>query len=128
VIIPDSVRAPETVGSTPRGHPYFALWRLLEPDALSTPEALADFPRERRARHFIRRTKEEMVKLDGTPLYPQRLCDTLGFDLTKGPGSEQELYDETSKYIRSRPRKPARHCGEQVSAPFQALDTASRPK
>ncbi|MBR0752115.1 DUF3883 domain-containing protein [Bradyrhizobium jicamae] len=81
-------------------YPYFALWRLLEPDALSTPEALADFPRERRVRHFIRRTKEEMVKLDGTPLYPQRLCDTLGFDLTQGSGSEQELYDETSKYIR----------------------------
>jgi hypothetical protein len=43
-------------------YPYFALWRLLEPDALSTLEALADFPRERRARHFIRRTKEELVK------------------------------------------------------------------
>ena len=81
-------------------YPYFALWRLLEPDALSTPEALAEFPTERRARHFIRRTKEEMVKLDGTPLYPQRVCDTLGFDLSQGPGSEQELYDETSKYIR----------------------------
>jgi len=81
-------------------YPYFALWRLLEPDAISTPEALADFPAERRVRHFIRRTKEEMVKLDGTPLYPQRICDTLGFDLSQGPGSEQELYDETSKYIR----------------------------
>lgn len=81
-------------------YPYFALWRLLEPDALSTPEALADFPADRRARHFIRRTKEEMVKLDGSPLYPPRVCDTIGFDLTQGPGGEQELYDETSKYIR----------------------------
>ncbi len=81
-------------------YPYFALWRLLEPDALSTPEALAEFPPERRARHFIRRTKEEMVKLDGSPLYPQRNCDTLGFDLSQGPSSEQELYDDTSKYIR----------------------------
>jgi superfamily II DNA or RNA helicase len=81
-------------------YPYFALWRLLEPDALSTPEALADFPVERRARHFIRRTKEEMVNLDGSSLYPPRICDTLGFDLTQGTGSEQDLYDETSKYIR----------------------------
>ena len=72
-------------------YPYFALWRLLEPDALSTPEALAEFPAERRSRHFIRRTKEEMVKLDGSPLYPQRNCDTLGFDLSQGSGSEQEL-------------------------------------
>lgn len=78
-------------------YPYFALWRLLDPDALSTPEALADFPADRRARHFIRRTKEEMVRLDGSPLYPQRICDTLGFDLSD---SEQELYDETSRYIR----------------------------
>jgi hypothetical protein len=31
-----------------------------------------------------------MVKLDGTPLYPQRICDTLGFELTQGPGSEQD--------------------------------------
>ena len=81
-------------------YPYFALWRLLEPDALSTPEALADFPVERRHRHFIRRTKEEMVKLDGTPLYSPRVCDTIGFDLTQGAGSEQDLYDETTKYIR----------------------------
>jgi superfamily II DNA or RNA helicase len=78
-------------------YPYFALWRLLEPDAISTPEALDAFPADRRTRHFIRRTKEEMVKLDGTPLYPQRICDTLGFDLTD---EEQELYDETSRYIR----------------------------
>src|SRR5215472_16217615 len=55
-------------------YPYFALWRLLEPDAISTPEALDAFPADRRTRHFIRRTKEEMVKLDGTPLYPQRIC------------------------------------------------------
>lgn len=81
-------------------YPFFALWRLLEPDAISTPDALAEYPAERRVRHFIRRTKEEMVKLDGSPLYPQRVCDTLGFDLTQGPASEQELYDETSKYIR----------------------------
>ena len=78
-------------------YPYFALWRLLEPDVFTTPESLQDFPITRRARHFIRRTKEEMVKLDGSPLYPQRICDTLGFELTP---DEQELYDETSKYIR----------------------------
>lgn len=78
-------------------YPYFALWRLLEPDAISTPEALDAFPAERRARHFMRRTKEEMVKLDGTPLYPRRECHTLAFDLTD---AEWRLYEETSRYIR----------------------------
>ncbi len=80
-------------------YPYFSLWRLLLPDTLSTPEAFADFPRESRRRHFIRRTKEEMVRLDEKPLYPRRNCDTLSYELTQGPGSEQELYDETTDYI-----------------------------
>ena len=81
--------------------PYYFLWRLLLPDALSTSEAFARFPQESRERHFIRRTKEEMVRLDGSPLYPERRCDTLSYELTKGAGSEQDLYDETTDYILS---------------------------
>jgi SNF2 family DNA or RNA helicase/DNA-binding transcriptional regulator YiaG len=83
-----------------KDYPYFALWRLLEPDVLSTYEAFEDYPRERRQLHFIRRTKEEMVHLDGKPLYPKRFSDTLGYDLTQGPVSEQTLYDETTEYLR----------------------------
>ena len=41
-----------------------------------------------------------MVHFDGSPLYPQRNCDTLSYDLSQGPKSEQELYDETTDYIR----------------------------
>lgn len=84
-----------------KDYPYYCLWRLLNPEVLSTYEAFYEFPREARARHFTRRTKEEMVRYDGTPLYPQRLCDTLTYDLTQGPDSEQELYDETTAYIRT---------------------------
>ena len=80
--------------------PYYFLWRLLLPDALSTMDAFDQFPQESRRRHFIRRTKEEMVRFDATPLYPQRNCDTLSYELSQGPGSEQELYDETTDYIR----------------------------
>ena len=81
--------------------PYFYIWRLLEPNVLTTPDAFAAFPQEARARHFLRRTKEEMVKLDGSPLYPTRTSDTLSFDLTTGELSEQALYDQTSEYIRT---------------------------
>lgn len=81
-------------------YPYYALWRLLEPEVLSTPEAFAEYPTELRATHFIRRTKEEMVRLDGTPLYPKRISDTLAYDLTQGEVSEQQLYDETTEYLR----------------------------
>jgi superfamily II DNA or RNA helicase/DNA-binding XRE family transcriptional regulator len=80
--------------------PFYALWKLLEPDVLSTQEAFQDYPRERRRRHFIRRTKEEMVYLDGRPLYPKRVSDTLGYDLGQGAVSEQTLYDQTTEYLR----------------------------
>lgn len=81
-------------------YPYYGLWRLLNPDVLSTPEAFDHFPAERRQQHFIRRTKEEMVFLNGKPLYPKRISDTLGYDLTQGPVSEQALYNETTEYMR----------------------------
>ena len=83
-----------------KDYPYYCLWRLLDPDALSTQDAFERFPSEARQRHFIRRTKEEMVRFDGTPLYPQRQCDTLSYELGREPGGEQELYDETTGYIR----------------------------
>lgn len=79
--------------------PYYALWRLLEPDALATPEAFEAFPADQRMRHFIRRTKEEMVKLSGAPLYPKRIADTLTFELSQGEVSEQSLYDRTTEYL-----------------------------
>ena len=81
--------------------PYYFLWRLLLPDTLSTYEAFTKFPDESRKRHFIRRTKEEMVHFDESPLYPERRCDTLSYELTQGPRSEQELYAETTDYILS---------------------------
>ena len=84
-----------------KDHPFYYLWRLLLPETLPTYEAFEQFPAESRKRHFIRRTKEELVRFDGTPLFPMRECDTLSYTLTQGPGSEQELYDATTDYIQS---------------------------
>ena len=83
-----------------KDYPYYALWRLLEPEVLATPEAFSEFPAHQRRLHFIRRTKEEMVCLDGRPLYPKRISDTLGHELSQGETSEQELYDQTTDYLR----------------------------
>jgi SNF2 family DNA or RNA helicase/DNA-binding XRE family transcriptional regulator len=83
-----------------KDYPYFALWRLLEPDVLATFDVFEQFPMEKRQHYFIRRTKEEMVKFDGRPLYPKRLSDTLAFDLSQGEISEQKLYDDTTEYLR----------------------------
>ncbi|MDZ4177946.1 MAG: helix-turn-helix domain-containing protein, partial [Coriobacteriia bacterium] len=48
-----------------KDYPYYAMWRLLEPEMLATPDAFDEYPCEHRQSHFIRRTKEEMVFLDG---------------------------------------------------------------
>ncbi len=53
-----------------RDFPYYCLWRLLAPDALTTFDAFEAFPEAQHRRHIIRRTKEEMVHFDGRPLYP----------------------------------------------------------
>lgn len=81
-------------------YPYYALWRLLEPETLSTIDAFSGYPSDARLHRFIRRTKEEMLYLDGRPLYPKRISSTHGFDLSQGEMSEQRLYEETTEYLQ----------------------------
>ena len=76
--------------------PYYGLWRLLEPDVLSTLEALHTYPRDARRRHFIRRTKEEMVDYHGEPIYPTRVLDTLSYELSP---AELALYEDATDYL-----------------------------
>ncbi|MDI7269178.1 MAG: helicase-related protein, partial [Myxococcota bacterium] len=81
--------------------PYYCLWRLLEPEVLSTQDAFNGYPPDSRRRHFIRRAKEEMVRFDESPIYPARTSDTLSYDLAQGEISEQVLYDRTTAYIQT---------------------------
>jgi len=78
--------------------PYYALWRLLEPNLLSTVEAFSQFPAEARAPRFLRRMKEEMVRFDYSRIFPTRESSTVGYDLTP---AERELYEEMTSYIRT---------------------------
>lgn len=78
--------------------PYYALWRLLEPNLLGTAEAFYQFPREAKANHFLRRVKEEMIGFDGQRIFPTRESNTVSYDLTS---SERELYEEMTSYIRT---------------------------
>ncbi len=99
--------------------PYYCLWRLLAPDALATFDAFENFPEDQRRRHFIRRTKEEMVRTDGRPLYPQRRCDTLSYALS---AAEQDLYDATTRYIAEtydKARKLNRSAARLAMSVFQ---------
>jgi len=77
--------------------PYYCLWRLLEPEILSTVDAFNAYPREARARHMLRRLKEEMRYFDNTPIFKARESRTVSYDLREG---EQRLYDETTAYIQ----------------------------
>src|SRR5437764_6395722 len=79
--------------------PYYCLWRLLEPDVLSTYDAFNAYPPDARQRHFIRRTKEEMVRFDESAIYPRRISDTVSYNLSQGEIGEQTLYKETTDYI-----------------------------
>ncbi len=79
--------------------PYYCLWKLLEPDALATIDAFNAYPQDARRRHFIRRTKEELVYFDGEPIYPPRISNTLSYHLNSGEVSEQQLYEATTRYI-----------------------------
>ena len=89
--------------------PYFHLWRLLDHHTFGTPEALRRCPSEERQRHFIRRTKEEMVDLEGSPLYRQRECSTFSFDLSGGEDGEHALYLRTTAYLREHYNRALRN-------------------
>jgi SNF2 family DNA or RNA helicase len=75
--------------------PYYFLWRLLEPELLSTPDAFNRLSREHRSRYALRRMKEEMVRFDGEPIYPPRKSITVEFPLN---ADERELYEATTEY------------------------------
>ncbi len=75
--------------------PYYFLWRLLEPELLSTPEAFNRLSRDRRSRYALRRMKEEMVRFDGDPIYPPRESVTVEYPLN---ADERDLYEATTEY------------------------------
>ena len=77
---------------------YFFLWRLLEPELFSTPASLHRLPTSQRQRYLLRRMKEEMVRFDGTPIYPPRDSKTVAYPL--GP-EEQELYERMTTYCQT---------------------------
>lgn len=80
---------------------YYFLWRLLEPDLLSTHEAFERLTRRQKQQYLLRRMKEEMVRFDETPIYPPRNSDTVEYPLRQGTGQEQDLYDQVTYYCEN---------------------------
>ena len=79
---------------------YHHLWRLLDHRVFGAEKAFRKAAPATRARHFIRRTKEETVDFDGRPIFRERHCDTFGYDLTPGADGERALYDRTTSYLQ----------------------------
>lgn len=82
--------------------PYFFLWRLLDPQQFSTPDALYRASPTVRRRHLLRRMKEEMVTFDGRDLYPPRTSKTVSYPLNE---DERTLYEAVSQYVEEYYRK-----------------------
>lgn len=78
--------------------PYYLLWRLLEPELLSTRDAFQRLSRTQKQQYLLRRMKEEMIHFDGRPIYLARYSHTVNYPLRQGPEQEQELYDQVTRY------------------------------
>jgi hypothetical protein len=78
--------------------PYYMLWRLLEPELLSTRDAFQRLTQAQKHQHLLRRMKEEMVRFDGGAIYPPRYSHTVNYPLRQGNKQEQDLYDQVTRY------------------------------
>jgi superfamily II DNA or RNA helicase len=81
--------------------PYYFLWRLLEPELLSSQASFGRLTPTQKQRYLLRRMKEEMIRFDGTAIYPPRESRTIEYPLTQGKGQEQDLYDQTTTYCET---------------------------
>ncbi|MBM4458394.1 MAG: DUF3883 domain-containing protein [Chloroflexi bacterium] len=81
--------------------PYYFLWRLIEPELLSTPEAFARLGKTQRRHYLLRRMKEEMVRFDQSLIFPPRDSNTVEYPLIQGVQQEQDLYDQTTSYCET---------------------------
>ena len=77
---------------------YYFLWRLLLPDQLAAQKAFHRLDDGERAKHLLRRMKEEMITFDEKLIYPPRMSRTIAYPLKRGEISEQSLYDEVTDY------------------------------
>lgn len=80
---------------------YYMLWRLLEPELLSTQSAYQRLDKSQKQRLLLRRMKEEMVTFDGAPLFKNRDSQTVAYPLRQGSGQEQGLYDQVTEYCET---------------------------
>ena len=94
---------------------------LVDPDRFSAESGVSSMPD---VSDVMRRlVKEDLLKFDGTPLFPERRAQTLSYDLSP---LEQRLYDEVTSYVREGfARADALEGGRRTSVGF-ALTSLQR--
>lgn len=70
-----------------------------------------------------RMVKEELVKFDGTPLFPERRAYTVNYKLSK---AEQELYEQVTHYVQTEMGKADELTGQRRTSVGFALTSLQR--
>jgi superfamily II DNA or RNA helicase len=70
-----------------------------------------------------RMVKEELVKFNGTPLFPERKAYTVNYELSK---AESDLYEEVTKYVQTEMGKADQLDGQRRGSVGFALTTLQR--
>lgn len=70
-----------------------------------------------------RLTKEELLKFDGTPLFPERIAATVYYDLSP---REKQLYDAVTTYVQEEFNRADKLTGERKSTVGFALTILQR--
>lgn len=77
---------------------YRAFLALVDPDTFGGPHP-PGAPSPDAGAHMRRMVKEDLLRFDGTPLFPERRAETVEYELTD---AERELYEEVTRYVREQ--------------------------
>jgi superfamily II DNA or RNA helicase len=82
-----------------RGDPenFRLLLDLLEPGFFANTEMLSESIKNKDNPLFLRRLKEDLKNLDGTPIFPPRKVQTIKYNLSE---DEKNLYNEVTEYVK----------------------------
>lgn len=75
------------------------------------------------SRYMRRMIKEDLLTFEGTPLFPERVAETVPYDLTE---AEQELYERVTEYVREGMNRAQRLDGKRRNTVGFALTVLQR--
>src|SRR2546423_13969901 len=70
-----------------------------------------------------RMVKEDLLTFDGKPLFPERIAETVPYELTE---LEQDLYEEVTTYVREGMNRAAKLDGKRRNTVGFALTVLQR--